>query len=453
MKTLRIKIIAGLVIISFLVAFTLALFTAVNTKRLFSDYLNEYREARQVQWARVLAQYYLQRGSWLGVSQILPVSREHGMMGMMRGRRVTSGELIVLADSQGSILAATERFTRETLRKDEIQRASSIKINEQLVGYVYLKVEYEIPGLATMESQFLSSVYYSTIIGGLLAAIIAALVGISFSNRLVLPLRRLTESAQRITRGQWDVNVDIDREDEVGELAKAFSKMADKLRETEMARKTLVADVAHELRNPLATLRAQLESIQEGVTKPEPDQILLLNDEVIRLSRLVNDLQDLSLAEVGKLNLNKEQTRLDLLLKKVTDYFEGTLREKEIKLIMEVTLLSSISMDSQRIKQVIINLLMNAIRHTPYGKRIIISGQERDEEIYIEIYNEGDPILTKDLPHIFNRFYRADQGRSREQGGSGLGLAITRGLIEAHGGSVGAANMPEGVKFFFTLPK
>ncbi len=165
MRTLRIKIITGLVMISFLVALTLAIFTAVNTKSLFSEYLNEYREDRQVQWARVLAQHYVQRGSWQGVNQILPMTRE-GMMGMIRGRRVSSGELIVLTDRDGNILAATERFTRETLRGDELQKASTISIDDNIIGYVYLNIEYEIPGLATMESQFLRSVYYSTIGGG-----------------------------------------------------------------------------------------------------------------------------------------------------------------------------------------------------------------------------------------------------------------------------------------------
>ncbi len=286
-----------------------------------------------------------------------------------------------------------------------------------------------------------------------MVAILAALIGVSFSSRLVRPLKQLTDSAQRITRGQWDVDIKLDRDDEVGELAYAFSIMTDKLRETEMARKTLVADVAHELRNPLAILRAQLESIQEGVTKPEPEIILSLNDEVIRLSRLVNDLQDLSLAEVGKLSLTKEPHRLDLLLKKVAGYFEGSIQEKEINFIMTVPELNSISMDAQRITQVIINLLVNAVRHTPFGRKIVVSGQERDSEIYIEVYNEGEPILTKDLSNVFNRFYRADMGRGREQGGSGLGLAITKGLIEAHGGSVGVINEADGVKFFFTLPK
>ncbi|KUO49532.1 MAG: hypothetical protein APF76_03215 [Desulfitibacter sp. BRH_c19] len=453
MKTLRVRIIAGLVAIAFLVALAFALFTVINTKRLFADYLNEYRITRQVQWARVLAEHYLQRGSWQGVNQILPGSRENGSMGMMRGRRVTSGEMIVLAGPNGDILAATDRFDSQSLNGDELQQASAIQIDEKIIGYVYLKVEYEIPGLATMESQFLRSVYYSSIGGGILVAIIAALIGISFSNRLIHPLKQLTDSAKKITKGEWEVKVNLDRDDEVGELAQAFNVMTEKLRETEMARKTLVADVAHELRNPLATLRAQLESIQEGVTKPETQVILSLNDEVIRLSKLVNDLQDLSLAEVGKLSLNKENARLDLLLQKVVGLFEGSIQDKEIELSITVPELPQISMDSQRMTQVIINLLGNAIRHTPFGQKISISGGEKAREIYVEIFNEGESISIKDLPYIFNRFYRADKGRAREQGGSGLGLAITKSLIEAHGGTIGVLNDYKGVKFFFILPK
>lgn len=458
-KTLRVKIISGLVLISFLVALTLALFTAANTKRLFTDYLDDYRETRQIQWARVFAEYYALRGSWQGINQILPNSGEHGMhhgmghgMGMMRERRTTSAEQIILADDEGNILAKTRGVAQTELTENELQNASAISLDGNIIGYVYLMLEYEIPGLATLESKFLNSVFYSSIGGGILVAIIAALIGISFSNKLIHPLKQLTNAAKKITKGQWEIKVEVNRNDELGELAQAFNIMTEKLRQTELVRKTLVADVAHELRNPLATLRAQLESIQEGVVKPEPQVILSLNDEVIRLSKLVHDLQDLSLAEAGKLTLHKEKVSLDALVQKVVFMFEETIQEKELKLSLELSELPQINLDPQRMTQVIINLLANAIRHTPNGKKIKISGVQRDGMVHVEFFNQGELIPTQDLPHIFNRFYRGDKGRARERGGTGLGLAITKGLIEAHGGKIGVKNEIDGVKFFFTLP-
>ncbi len=452
MKSLKTKIIVGLILLCLLVALAVALFTAFNTRHLFSTYLDTYVQTRQEQWSRVLAEYYDQNRSWSGVNRILPVARDQHAPGLMRGR-ADSGELIVLTDPGGRILTSTRNINGQQLSENEMLKARPIISGDNIVGFVYIQVDYELPGLNTLEKQFLNSVLYSSLGAGLFIALLAALFGVVISNRLTRPLKDLTETTKSFALGKWDVKIDIKREDEIGQLASSFNSMAKKLKETELARKTLVADVAHELRNPLAILRAQLESIQEDVTPIDSKTIYSLNDEVIRLSRLVNDLQELSLAEVGRLRLNKEFVDLGNLLKKVSSVFSASLQEKSIELVLEIDNVKDIEIDPQRITQVLVNLLSNAIRHTPKGGKIILSLTENHENLSVIVFNEGEKIAPEDLPFLFERFYRADKGRTREQGGTGLGLAITKGLITAHSGEVGIENLPNGVKLYFTLPK
>lgn len=453
MKTLKSKIVLGLILLSFFTVLTLTLFTTFNTRELFNTYLDDHRITRQEQWARVLEGYYSSRGSWSGINHVLHMSGDHHR-GMGRGR-AASGEIIILTDTDGKILISSDRMMQNkgSLSLEDLNNAEEIIVDGTIVGYIYLIIEPEIPGLATLENRFINSVFYSNFLAGIIIAIIAAFIGIGFSKKLVQPIKQLTRSAKDISQGHWKVGIDLKREDELGELAKTFVTMARKLEMAEKVRQTLVADVAHELRNPLATIRAQLESIQEGVTKPEPNVILSLNDEVIRLNKLVNDLQDLSLAEVGKLKLDKQPTDFEELIKKVTNNFEGMIREKNLNLNLNLDFKSKVYLDLRRMTQVLVNLISNAVRHTPEGKNIDITLREIEDGLYLEIINDGKLIPSEDLPHIFERFYRADKGRAREMGGTGLGLAITKGLVEAHGGTVGAENFLNRVKFFIYLPK
>ncbi len=355
---LKTKITLVLILISIVATLTIAVFTAVNTKSLFDSYIDNYRESRQEQWGRVLQEYYAERGSWVGVNSILPQVREHEVQGMMRGRKVTSSEQIFLVDSNGVYIAPIGKNAINYPNSTQLTKATPIKVDGELIGSVYLKVpDDDLQGFATLENHFISSVFYFSLGAGLLVAFFAVFIGIAFSNKIVRPLNQLKETTKRFSDGEWDVKIDLDGSDEISELAQAFNMMGQKLQEAELARKTLVADVAHELRNPLATLRAQLESIQEGVAQPNPQIVLSLNDEVIKLGRLVNDLQDLSLAEVGRLRLKKERADVGKVIKKITNVFETSLEDKEIELVLNFEKKIEMEIDPHRINQVIVNLL------------------------------------------------------------------------------------------------
>ena len=218
-----------------------------------------------------------------------------------------------------------------------------------------------------------------------------------------------------------------------------------------------MADVAHELRTPLAVLRGNLESLQAGVIKPDTGVISSLHDEIIRISRLVYELQEISLAEAGKLELNLAEENIRELLHKTANYFQAELSARGIKLELNLPdNLTEVKIDRDRISQVIINLIDNALKYTSTGGTVRMEAASEGDQLSVAIIDNGSGINEKDLPHVFERFYRSEKERSREHGSSGLGLAIAKSFVEAHGGRIRAFNNTAsaggGCTFVFTLP-
>jgi signal transduction histidine kinase len=230
--------------------------------------------------------------------------------------------------------------------------------------------------------------------------------------------------------------------------------MAESLERNEKLRRNLTADTAHELRTPLAILRGNLESLQEGVVQPSPEIIMSLHDEVVRISRLVNDMQDLSLAEAGELHLNRHPLKVEDLVERVMIPFSGEAQNRGIHFSVNLPQnLPVLSVDADKIVQVLINLLGNALRYTPEGGGVELSVRDDGGMVTFFVRDTGPGIEPGELGNIFERFYRIDHSRSRSGGGAGLGLAIAKGLVEAHGGKIWAeSNSGEGSRFAFTIP-
>jgi two-component system sensor histidine kinase BaeS len=272
-------------------------------------------------------------------------------------------------------------------------------------------------------------------------------------RRLAVPLSSLVEAARRVERGSYDTRVPevVRGPRELRELTRAFNTMASRLEADQRQRRSLLADVSHELRTPLAVLRGNLEAIADGVHPADDHHLAGLIEETHVLERLVDDLRTISLAETGALPLHREPTDPDVLLGETVASFTTAAAEAGIDLVVDSpTDLPLLDVDPVRIREVLSNLIANALRHTPRGGRITASGQTGAEgrAVVFRVVDTGSGIEPELLPHVFDRFARGADSR-----GSGLGLAIARDLVGAHGGTITVrSEVAAGTTFEVTLP-
>jgi signal transduction histidine kinase len=304
------------------------------------------------------------------------------------------------------------------------------------------------------ENGFLNSVNQQLLLAVVAAGLVALILTWLLSRRILGPVEALTAAAGRMEKGDLSQRVQVKSHDEIGKLAHAFNSMSDGLSQLEQSRRNMVTDVAHELRTPISNIRGYLEAMRDGVVKPNPALISSLHEEAMLLSRLVEDLQELELAEAGKLKLVRQSVDISDIVGKAVTASQAAANEKGVVLSIDLPdEIPPVEADPERIGQVLRNLLNNAITHTPSGGHVDITASTNDSEIEVSVRDTGSGISPDHLPHIFDRFYRADQSRARETGGSGLGLAIVKELIEMHGGHVRAESTPgHGATFYFTLP-
>jgi two-component system sensor histidine kinase BaeS len=290
------------------------------------------------------------------------------------------------------------------------------------------------------------------LIAALLSAAVAVVLALAVSRRILAPVEAVTEAARRMAAGDREHRVAVTGRDEVGELAAAFNAMADAVGRSEAARRGLVADVAHELRTPLTNLRCHLEAVQDGLQSPDAATLASLHEETVLLARLVDDLQELSLAEAGQLALHPVELDVAAVVEAAVEAMRPAAEAKGVALRADVPPCRAHA-DETRTAQVLRNLLSNAITHTAAGGSVTVSAAASTDVVAVEVADTGDGIPAEHLPHVFDRFHRVDPSRARATGGAGLGLAIVRQLVEAQGGTVSVRSEPgRGAAFRFTLP-
>lgn len=296
-------------------------------------------------------------------------------------------------------------------------------------------------------------------IAGAAALVLALTVGASVfaGARLVRPLHALTGAAQRMRDGEQPESVPVSGDDEVGRLAAAFNDMSAHRARLEEQRKAMVSDVAHELRTPLSNIRGWLEAAQDGLADPDPAFVSSLLEEAVLLQHIIDDLQDLAAADAGVLRLHPGSVEIRELLSQVAAAHQARAENAGVTLAVTATAPGpALRADPVRLRQAVGNLVSNAVRHTPEGGRVTLrayAAEEGDGTVLVEVTDTGSGIPPEDLPHVFDRFWRAEKSRSRRTGGSGLGLAIVRKLVEAHGGTVDATSVEgEGSTFVLRLP-
>lgn len=302
------------------------------------------------------------------------------------------------------------------------------------------------------QRKFLAAFNQSLWLGGLTAAAVAVVAGLWLAGRMTRPLGELRAAARAIASGRLDHRV---REvgGEIGEVAQAFNAMAARLEADERLRREFLAAVAHELRTPLANVQAHLEAFLDGVAEPTPERIAALHTQTVLLNRLVNDLRDLTLAQAGALPLQKTRVDLVEVCREVLEALQPWFEERGVTAQVRADGPVAAWGDPQRVRQVVQNLVHNAVRFSPPAGRVELTLAARGGWAELVVEDEGPGIAPEDLERVFEPFYRAESSRSRPGGGSGLGLAVVKHLVLAHGGSVRAERRPQGgSRFVVRLP-
>jgi len=462
----------------------------------FGSYVQRGASARAQLLQAALADYYAQTGTWRGVEPLLATGGSGGLgLGRGQGRNplapLAAGSP-TLADANGVVIVGGDAgVAGQQLNASALAAALPIQVGERTMGY--LLIGGQQTAYSALEQEYLTAVNQAIALAGLVAVLAAVGLSLFFSRRLSAPLGAMTKAAQAMAQGDLRQQVPVRSQDEVGQLATAFNQMAGALAQAESLRRNLVADVAHELRTPLAVLQGHIEGLQDGVLAPTPPTLDRLHEETLLLTRLVDDLCELSLAEAGELKLERLPADLGELLRRSVAAMQPQAAEKGVTLTLDVApALPPAHVDADRLGQVMRNLLANALRYTPAGGLITVKAGEMKEArvtgvagvtggtggtggtgvtggtrvtgvtgvigegataLLVAVTDSGPGIAPDDLPHVFDRFYRADKSRSRASGGAGLGLAIVKQLVEAHGGRVWAeSEVGRGATFKFTFP-
>jgi two-component system OmpR family sensor kinase/two-component system sensor histidine kinase BaeS len=389
-----------------------------------------------------LSAYYGQSNEWDGVEVLL----EDDFPLSVASVTIIDAEGRTVYDNRGGKVG-------RVLPSEEWQTMWPIAIDGEIVGYYVLEAPAAFRA-GSPEDQLLEGLRNLLVVATLLATVVGLAVSGILTRSMTVPLQQLVEVSLAVAKGDLSQQVEEQGSDEIVQVARAFNEMTVALDKAEELRENLMADIAHELRTPLSVLQGNLRAILDDIYPLEKAEIARLYDETRLMSRLVDDLRELAQAEAGQLGLNLRTTDLAALLDGAIASFEPAAESKQIDLSLEVAdALPTIEADPDRLAQVLRNLLTNALRHTPPSGQITVAAGIVSEHIQVSVADSGHGIAPQHLAHVFDRFWRADRARSREDGGSGLGLAIAKSLVEAHGGRIWIESvLGQGATSFFELP-
>jgi two-component system, OmpR family, sensor histidine kinase BaeS len=399
-------------------------------------------EQRSAGFLKIITDHYLETGSWRGVEQRIPrqgapiigVPEDLSRDELPRGDAPFS-----LADLNGKMIVAGQSFRPRQIINVKDFKSFPVVVAGRQVGWVI-----ETPtssSLITYQVAFQKGLQLTIWLTAIVALASAGLIGFLVSKMVTHPLQILIGGTKLLTRGQFGHQVTLRSQDELGLLALAFNQMSRELEQADKQRKQLTADIAHDLGTPLTVVSGYVQSMQSGKLSATPERLATMQSELKLLRNLVEDLRLLSLADAGQLRLARAEIQPAHLLQTMHNAFLHDATSKGITLKLELPEnLPNIQADSERMRQVLGNIVSNALRHTPSGGAVTLSAKHLGQQIRFEINDTGVGIAPEQLPHIFERFYRADQHRNAEYGGTGLGLAIAKSIVELHGGIIHASS-------------
>jgi two-component system sensor histidine kinase BaeS len=455
MRGLLAKILLSMVISVTVALIVVFLITRVSLQRGLVNYI-ENQEAVQLQKiAPELAELYQQHGGWgflkdhplrwnrqLRMIRPHPGTAEDSFKGPPRGppmhnesrppfpERLQFLRRLFLLDQHKSPVAGA--ITSE----DGQYRLEAVKIEGEVVGWIgFVPLRAELPWTA---QQFLRKQARMLVASLLVALLLAGVIGFLLARHLSHPVRELAGEVAALTRGEYGVRVEVGTRDEIGALGADINRLAEALEKNRTARRRWMAEIAHELRTPVAILKGEIEAIEDGVRPVDEKALASLNEETARLVRLVDDLQTLALSDVGALSIHKEELDLGSLVRQAAAAFSDRLVAREIELELQVADGIKLNGDAHRLRQLLDNLLENSCRYVERGGKVRLILRADGATVQFRVEDTGPGLKTAEVERLFRRFYRVEASRSRSTGGSGLGLAICRNIVEAHQGNITA---------------
>lgn len=455
---MRARLILSFTLVTLAAILAVVLFVRLDTQRQVESYMFRGGMVGAESLVSALEAHYNQNGSWQGVESLfagLHATPGKGMMGRMHraGQGMMMNQRLQLLDAGGRLVYDTAGETPggTQVGQDVLSRAIRLEDRRrQLSGYLLVNggIVFQQGDQLPLVQRLNAAALWAALLALALGVVMALLV----SGRLLRPIRQLTQAAQKLAAGDLLQQVPVRGRDELAGLASSFNTMTASLRRSEERRQKMTADIAHELRTPIAVQRAHLEALQDGIYPLTVENLQPVVDQAELLGRLVEDLRTLALADAGELRLENEPVEVAELLLDVLRQFRShsAARSVTLELLEDDRPEGSavVSADRHRLVQILNNLLSNALRHTPDGGRVALSWHKSGDWVEIQVRDSGPGIPPGALEKIFERFYRADRSRSRLEGGAGLGLAIARQLALAHGGDLVAANHPQGGALF-----
>lgn len=431
---------------------SVAVVSRITTEQEVQTFLGHGGQAGLENVALALESYYAENGSWQNVASSFTMGPGKGPG--QRGSANAAGRDYLLIDLNGTILLSpTSADVGTRVSENSLSQAIELTVSGDLVGYLIpVGGVLELPD--DFEELLIERVNQASLVAGLISGAVAILIALVLAALILKPIRELTTAAKKMAKGDLTQRVEVQGEGELATLGQTFNQMSQSIQEAENRRLAMTADIAHELRNPLAIQRAHLEALQDGVYPLTQENLALISEQNQQLTRLVEDLRTLALADAGELALNKRPLNLAQFCQETLVRFEPQAQTKGIQLSANCENEPLfVEVDKERLQQVYDNLMQNALRYTPSGGFIRLTFAKVGDQAICQIHNSGSALSEEALRHLFERFYRSERARDRSSGGTGLGLSIARKLAEAHGGSLIGRNHPTGgVVFELALP-
>ncbi|HTN65203.1 MAG TPA: sensor histidine kinase efflux regulator BaeS [Burkholderiaceae bacterium] len=461
------KLFLAILLTCAIVAIAMATGVRYSFSQGFLGYLNQQEEQRVEMLRPSLAAAYQEHGSWAFLRdnprQWFALIRPPGMTAPNDGSSVPGQQKPRLTPPESdltglnlriSLLDAERRLVIGNPAAAKGAALKSVEVNGATVGWIALLPFQQVSTGAALRFQE-QQLKASWIIGGS-ATLLAALVALLLAQMFLAPVKRIAAATHRLAIGDYRKRVAVSSGDELGKLAEDFNQLALTLEKNERLRRAFMADVSHELRTPLSVLKGELEAMEDGIRPLSEQSVRSLQAEVATLGKLVDDLNELALSDVGALTYRKSRVEVVGLLRLTVAAFEERFAAGSIGIAVEAEAAAGKAYchaDPDRLRQLFQNILENALRYTDPGGRLVISIHRNKRSVTLEFQDTKPGVPAEILPHLFERFYRVESSRNRASGGSGLGLAISRNIVEAHLGSISAASSPlGGLRIVVSLP-